>query len=212
MKNPEKRDISISTGWSIPHENGIGRRQLVEGVAWSLPVVAFAAATPAAAASGQKSVDLQLTSVQWNAQGGVGAVPPNATFNADNGLFVDAEVVNNGPDSITGITVALSLPFVPNQMDPAKPHYPQASAGWSYQTSYNQGSDRRVVQFVNSGQTLAPGQRVTVRILFWTTSDPGVTVDNIFPYVSFQPSNSDYVDSNPNNNGGSTVNSYNVHT
>ncbi|AJM77110.1 hypothetical protein [Rathayibacter toxicus] len=203
---------NIPSEHSLIQAGDVQRRTLVSGAAWTIPVAAAALATPASAASQQKSTDLQITSLQWNAQGGTGQVPADATFNADNGLFVDADVKNNGPDSITGIKISLSLNFNAHQMDPANTHYPTASTGWNYSTSYNQGTTNRVVEFVNSGQTLAPGETVRVRINYWTTPNSGVTVDNIKPYVSFQPSDSNYVDSNQDNNGTSTVNSYNVHT
>ncbi|SMH29894.1 hypothetical protein SAMN06295885_0358 [Rathayibacter oskolensis] len=50
---PEKTERTILAGddWSVPAENGVGRRTLVQATAWTIPVVASAVATPAFAAS-----------------------------------------------------------------------------------------------------------------------------------------------------------------
>ncbi|KZX21321.1 hypothetical protein [Rathayibacter tanaceti] len=48
---PDSHDIPLGDGWSIPDGNGPARRTLVQGAAWTIPVVALATATPAAAAS-----------------------------------------------------------------------------------------------------------------------------------------------------------------
>lgn len=45
------RKIHVGGEWVIPADGGFDRRTLVEGAAWSIPVVAVALATPAAAAS-----------------------------------------------------------------------------------------------------------------------------------------------------------------
>ncbi|MFF0909477.1 hypothetical protein ACFWZW_02170 [Microbacterium enclense] len=194
---------------------GMKRRTILAGAAWSVPAIAVATASPAfAATTTTKKADIQITSVQWNAQGGTSAVPADATFNADNGLFVDATVRNNGPDTITGVSVAISLPISAHQLDPSKSHYPEASDGWSYYTSYDDVTvpGNRVVTFRNDSLTLAPSQTATVRIKYWTTSDKGVTVDNIKPFVAFQATDPNVEETNQSNNGEKTANSYNVHT
>ncbi|MBF4461350.1 MULTISPECIES: hypothetical protein [unclassified Rathayibacter] len=68
-KNPsESRDSAAPlTGWSIPAEDGVHRRTLVKGVAWTLPAVAVATATPAAAASGTPT--LRFTQNSYTGQG-----------------------------------------------------------------------------------------------------------------------------------------------
>lgn len=70
----------------------------------------------------------------------------------------------------------------------------------------------RVVTFRNDSLTLAPGQEAVVRINYWTTSDKGVTVDNIRPFVAFQATDPNVEETDQSNNGEKTVNSYNVHT
>lgn len=204
-----------ASGWSIPNENGVGRRTIIAGAAWAIPVVVAVTATPATAATEtKKKVDIQITSVQWNAQGGTSQVPADATFGADNGLFVDATVRNNGPDTTTGFSVAISLPISAHQLDPSKAHYPEASSGWTYDTSYDDTTSpgNRVVTFRNNSLTLASSQTATVRINYWTTSDKGVTINDIKPFVAFQATASDVEETNQNNNGNKTANSYNVHT
>ncbi|KZX21619.1 hypothetical protein [Rathayibacter tanaceti] len=46
-----KHDISLDDGWSVPSEGGVGRRSIVRGAVWTVPVVAGVAAAPLAAAS-----------------------------------------------------------------------------------------------------------------------------------------------------------------
>ncbi|AZZ50272.1 hypothetical protein C5C31_07925 [Rathayibacter rathayi] len=68
MNNPRKprgKEVILSDGWSIPNENGVGRRVLVKGAAWTIPVVAMAAATPAAAAS--NTITLKFTNGPYTA-------------------------------------------------------------------------------------------------------------------------------------------------
>ncbi|AZZ56657.1 hypothetical protein [Rathayibacter iranicus] len=50
---PKKtRDVIVaSSDWTVPSADGVHRRTIVKGAAWTVPVVAVAMATPAAAAS-----------------------------------------------------------------------------------------------------------------------------------------------------------------
>ncbi|PPG11392.1 hypothetical protein C5E02_12675 [Rathayibacter rathayi] len=50
---PKKtRDVIVaSSDWTVPSEDGLHRRTIVKGAAWTVPVVAVSMATPAAAAS-----------------------------------------------------------------------------------------------------------------------------------------------------------------
>lgn len=73
---------------------GVSRRNVIKGAAWSVPVIAVAAATPMAAASGQRTLT-------W------GQIPPIAaceTTTATTVTLVDA----SGP--ISGETVTITLP------------------------------------------------------------------------------------------------------
>lgn len=45
------REIHVGGEWEIPAQDGLKRRTIVKGTAWTIPVVAVAMATPAAAAS-----------------------------------------------------------------------------------------------------------------------------------------------------------------
>lgn len=216
------KDIVLGDGWSIEDNLAAnpGRRTLVSAAIWTVPAVGVAIATPAAAASGsgadastqptRKKSDLRITYLAWNAQGGQQDVPPNNTFSADNGLFVHAKVVNDGPDTVTGITAVLSLPHYSNQMNPARPHYPVARNGWEYLSNGAYGADDWTFTFINRSLTLAPGQNSEVVIDFWTIPDAGRTADGIKPFVAFQTIDGD--ETNQGNNGKTTDNSYNVHT
>lgn len=216
------KDIVLGDGWSIEDNLAAnpGRRTLVSAAIWTVPAVGVAIATPAAAASGSGAAanpqparaDLRTTYVAWNAQGGQQAVPADGTFHADNGLFVHAKAVNDGPDTITGVRVYLSLPHYSIQMNGARPHFPVAGSGWDYVMNYMDAGDNRrwVFAFQNASLTLAPGQTAEVVINFWTIPDAGRTEDGIKPFVVFGLTNAE--ETNPGNNGKLTDNSFNVHT
>lgn len=209
------KDIVLGDGWSIDDNSAAnpGRRTLVSAAVWTVPAVGVAIATPAAAASGgttRKKADLRITYLAWNAQGGQAAVPANNTFGADNGLFVDAKVVNDGPDSVTGVTVTISLPHYSNQMNRGIAHYPVARDGWEYLSDAAQGTDSWTFTFVKRTLTLASGQSAEAVIDFWTTPNAGRTQNSIKPYVAFQATDAD--ETNQSNNGKYTDNSYNVRT
>ncbi|QHC68269.1 hypothetical protein GSU68_17955 [Rathayibacter sp. VKM Ac-2759] len=56
------RDIKIGEDWTVPNPDGVGRRTLVKGTAWSVPVVAMAVGAPFAAASGNPTLAFTLPS------------------------------------------------------------------------------------------------------------------------------------------------------
>ncbi|MHC2185687.1 hypothetical protein ACVLV4_001329 [Rathayibacter agropyri] len=69
-KNPSEkhRDVESSlSAWTIPAEDGVHRRTLVKGAAWTIPVVAVAVGTPAAAASNQPTLAFTQGSYTGNA-------------------------------------------------------------------------------------------------------------------------------------------------
>ncbi|PPG93559.1 hypothetical protein C5C00_13690 [Rathayibacter rathayi] len=213
------KDLVLGGEWKIDDASPVGpvRRTLVSAAVWTVPALGVAIATPAAAASGSngtaaktKKSDLRNTYTAWNAQGGQKDVPGDNTFTADNGLFVHAKVTNDGPDTVTGITAALLLPHYSNQMNRGRAHYPVARNGWEYYTDYAKGTDNWVFTFIKRSLTLAPGESSEVVIDFWTIPDSGRTAKGIQPYVAFQTTDGD--ETNQQNNGKSTDNSYNVRT
>lgn len=74
-----EKKIKIGDDWTVPDESGIGRRVLVEGAVWTIPVIAAAVATPAAAASQPPCPTVPpaslwlLAETQGNIQTGTGA-------------------------------------------------------------------------------------------------------------------------------------------
>lgn len=216
------KDIVLGDGWSIDDTSAEnpGRRTLVSAAVWTVPAVAAAIATPAAAASGAgtgadaqpKRANLRATYIAWNAQGGQQDVPANNTFAADNGLFVHAKVINDGPDTITGVRASLTLPHYSIQMNRGRPHFPVSGSGWDYEANYADAGDNRrwVFSFRNASLTLAPGQIAEVLINFWTIPDAGRSDNGIQPFVVFEPTNA--TETNSGNNGKSTDNSFNVRT
>ncbi|PPF79584.1 hypothetical protein C5C31_08405 [Rathayibacter rathayi] len=214
----QTRDIVLGGEWTIPDSTAEGtrRRTLVSAAVWTVPAVGVAIATPAAAASGKsstttaKKADLRNASTTWNAQGGKKDIPANNTFGADKGLVVHAKVTNDGPDTVTGITVCIKLPHSSHQMDRARPHYPVASKGWEYLNDYAFGFDCWVFTFVNRTLTLAPGESAEVDITYWTTPDAFRVGESIHPFVDFQMVSGE--DTNLSNNARFTDNDYHVHT
>ncbi|AND17992.1 hypothetical protein C5C18_02015 [Rathayibacter tritici] len=210
------KDIVLGDGWSIDDASGTGRRTLVSAAVWTVPAVAAAIATPAAAASGKptttttKKADLRNASTTWNAQGGEKDIPANNTFGADKGLVVHAKVTNDGPDTVTGITVCFKLPHSTHQTSRTRPHYPVARGGWEYLNDYPFGMDCWVFTFINRTLTLAPGESAEVDIDYWTTPDAYRVGESIHPWVDFQMVNGE--DTNEFNNGAFTNNDYHVHT
>lgn len=72
-------DIKIGDDWTVPDFEGPGRRTIVVGAAWTVPVIAVSVAAPLAAASTQPCVD-QTGTLRWNSDfvktnvaGGTGA-------------------------------------------------------------------------------------------------------------------------------------------
>ncbi|MBF4461354.1 MULTISPECIES: hypothetical protein [unclassified Rathayibacter] len=61
------RDVgSPLSEWTIPAEDGVHRRTIVKGAAWTIPVVAVAVATPAAAASATPKLEFTQGSYTGN--------------------------------------------------------------------------------------------------------------------------------------------------
>ncbi|SMH29914.1 hypothetical protein SAMN06295885_0362 [Rathayibacter oskolensis] len=54
-------EIKIGDDWSVPNLNGVGRRTLVQGAVWTVPVIAAASAAPLAAASTTTDPELVFT-------------------------------------------------------------------------------------------------------------------------------------------------------
>lgn len=66
---PKKtRDVIVaSSDWTVPTADGVHRRTIVKGAAWTVPVVAVAMGTPAAAAS--KTPTLKFTQASYSGKG-----------------------------------------------------------------------------------------------------------------------------------------------
>lgn len=85
------------------HREGITRRTIVAGAAWSVPVVAMAAASPLAAAStGQ--YDLVISGFQAAPASG-GNVTPSQGFNTV------GTITNIGTGPVTGIQLQVTFPY-----------------------------------------------------------------------------------------------------
>ncbi|MWV48098.1 hypothetical protein GRS96_02265 [Rathayibacter sp. VKM Ac-2803] len=195
-KNPTTRDIPISEGWSIPNENGVGRRTLVKGAAWSVPVVAVAVAAPMAAASNTPTCADQNTNLHASGNGfNDGANGANSSgqhndwlvFDAGSPLFSDLYLQNTGDTTITRIQAATSLEM--------NAHDSTAATGGALILSdgtvigptttipvYQQGGLRWVFTYVFSGFSLAPGQTATFRTSYTTSSTPRADYIEARPY------------------------------
>lgn len=93
---------------------GISRRTMAKGMAWSVPVVAVSVATPVAAASLPTDFSMTLTSLQAAPVAGTGTgdqgtqalLPTNTTFNTV------GVVQNNGPAAATNFTAQVTFDAV----------------------------------------------------------------------------------------------------
>lgn len=70
---PKKtRDVIVaSSDWTVPTADGVHRRTIVKGAAWTVPVVAVAMATPAAAASEAFVCPTVPASTGWTGASGI---------------------------------------------------------------------------------------------------------------------------------------------
>ncbi|AND17346.1 hypothetical protein [Rathayibacter tritici] len=129
MKKPTTtRTITLSEGWSIPTENGVGRRTLVKGAAWAVPAVAVTTATPAAAASGSPTLAFTRSSYSGTACGTITGVQVKRTTDgttADPGRSVTVKLADgytfaDGKTSYTGTTGSDGLITLPDISVPAR--------------------------------------------------------------------------------------------
>ncbi|VXC30009.1 conserved exported hypothetical protein [Microbacterium sp. 8M] len=127
------RSTAGSTG-TTPRVGGtkhIDRRTLVKGAAWSVPVIAAAAATPLASASVTLNFDLVYVSG-----------PTANTTQVARGQTPWADLIfqSAGPDPAPSVQITVSVPSVNN--DPtatlALPNN-GASAGWTLVNTFQQG-------------------------------------------------------------------------
>ncbi|AND17343.1 hypothetical protein C5D07_14485 [Rathayibacter tritici] len=123
------RDLIIaSSDWTIPAEDGVHRRTIVKGAAWTVPVVAMSVATPAAAAS--DSPTLAFTQAKYTGTGcaTITSVQVKRTTDgttADPGKVVtvtlsDGYTFADGTTSYSGTTNANGLITLPDIKVPAK--------------------------------------------------------------------------------------------
>ncbi|WP_181026642.1 hypothetical protein [Rathayibacter rathayi] len=70
---PKKtRDVIVaSSDWTVPSEDGLHRRTIMKGAAWTVPVVAVSVATPAAAASTPFVCPTVPASSDWTGPAGI---------------------------------------------------------------------------------------------------------------------------------------------
>ncbi|WKK72834.1 hypothetical protein Q0F99_08110 [Rathayibacter oskolensis] len=123
-KDPFTRDIKVGEDWTIPNSNGIGRRTIVEGAVWTVPVVAFATNASAAAASATPTLEFTQPSYSGVACGTIsnvvvqlttdGTTPAGAGQQIDVTLpsgwtFADGSTVYSWPTDGTG---SITLPDI----------------------------------------------------------------------------------------------------
>ena len=116
---------------------GLSRRRIIQGVAWTTPAVLIATAAPALAASGAPSATAQLVFTQaeavqrdnqWTGSGHVKAV--SVAFRVQN--------QGNGSRPVDAITVTFKVPGAAN---PGSPNvgFVYGDAGWVYSTTVSGG-------------------------------------------------------------------------
>ncbi|MWV48148.1 hypothetical protein GRS96_02515 [Rathayibacter sp. VKM Ac-2803] len=78
-RDTPNRDIKIGEDWTVPNPDGVGRRTIVQGSVWTIPVVAMAVATPASAASNQPTLAFTQPSYSGVACGTISGVQVRRT-------------------------------------------------------------------------------------------------------------------------------------
>ncbi|PPH21223.1 hypothetical protein [Rathayibacter toxicus] len=129
-KHQKPRNISIDDGWTIevPSENGVERRTLVKGAAWSVPIIATAGATPAFAASPTPTLAFTQSSYSGTGCGTITGVQVKRTVDGtapDPGKTVTVTLANgytfaNGTTTYSGTTDANGLITLPDIKVPAQ--------------------------------------------------------------------------------------------
>lgn len=120
--------ITLSDGWTIPAESGVGRRTLVKGAAWTVPVVAISTATPAAAASATPTLAFTQSSYSGTACGTISGVQVKRTTDGsapDSGKVArvtlkDGYTFADGSTGYSGTTDANGLVALPDIKVPSK--------------------------------------------------------------------------------------------
>ncbi|AND15308.1 hypothetical protein [Rathayibacter tritici] len=95
-KNTLRATFDSST-WTIPSEDGLHRRTIVKGAAWTVPVVAVSIGTPAAAASNSPTLAFTQASYSGTACGTITGVQVKRTLDgttADPGKTVTVTVTD----------------------------------------------------------------------------------------------------------------------
>ncbi|PPH25070.1 hypothetical protein [Rathayibacter toxicus] len=122
--------ITIDDGWTIevPGKNGVERRTLVKGAAWSVPIIATAGATPAFAASPQPTLAFTQSSYSGTACGTITGVQVKRTADGtapDPGKTISVTLADgytfaDGSTTYSGTTDANGLITLPDIKVPAK--------------------------------------------------------------------------------------------
>lgn len=146
------------------------RRTIVAGAAWTIPVVAGAAAAPLAAASDPQpvqTVDLDITYAQMGSIGGtVAYAGPTGEpgWGQNSGLTLHLQVTNNGPGTATQFTI--DTYFDPSSYANGSASNNRVPGGFTIASVFPSGGFA-VVRMVWNG-SLAPGQSVDT-YLDWST-------------------------------------------
>lgn len=123
------RDVgSPLSEWTIPSEDGVHRRTIVKGAAWTIPVVAVAVATPAAAASETPTLAFTKASYAGTACGTITGVQVKRTTDGtapDPGKTVTVTLMDgytfaDGSTTYTGTTDTNGLVTLPDIKVPSK--------------------------------------------------------------------------------------------
>ncbi|WP_146076754.1 hypothetical protein [Rathayibacter tritici] len=127
---PKKtRDVIVaSSDWTVPTADGVHRRTIVKGAAWTVPVVAVSMATPAAAASKTPTLKFTQGSYTGTACKTITGVQVKRTTDgttADPGKTVtvtlkDGYTFADGTTTYTGTTDADGLVTLPDIKVPSK--------------------------------------------------------------------------------------------
>lgn len=171
------------------HPRTPSRRKIIGATAWAAPAITLAVGAPALAASETPTplptqlTNLTVRSVTWNdgANGNNALIlPRGAYYPANFPLYYDTVYENTGASIITGIQFSSSLEMAAHDFNTNPPvtvaiYKNNTLNPSSTKPRYNQ--DGRGLRWVSpnifTGLTLAPGEKITFRTKYRTTTVRG---------------------------------------
>lgn len=161
------------SGPILNSEEGVQRRTIVAGAAWTIPVIAAATAAPLAAASAA-GPDLVITNFTNAPQAGYAPV-----FSTPDGgpgyyqytpLFTRVDVTNGSGSAATGFTLNVQIP-AQSYLNGTASVNSASTPGWTIAQVYPDGGGNAIVQLVWTG-SLPAGETARLFLNYQVNENP----------------------------------------